>query len=280
MKSNNKSKYSKAIVTFFDILGFCSMVRASEVESYLVEKIVRSLHILSTEGHTSRPFFVSYSEHESTKPPQAVKPIFMCFSDSIARVVPVRDLFETGFAVIREVETLASVQRKLLQEGLLIRGSITFGDIYIDEKSDILFGPAFLRAQDLERKVQYPRIMLDPDLLAQFETSSSIMFLYRDSKVLCKEENDYYVDYLGVRLPDAISEAMKNHRNVDACQKAIEKSIVQHSELQVTLAHLIADAKDDPAFKKVQWVIEQYNAAYKALVTTAIENELSIDVLL
>jgi hypothetical protein len=65
------------------------------------------------------------------------------------------------------ISTVDFLSHGVLSHGFLLRGGITVGDIY--HRDNVIFGPAFNRAYELETAVAiHPRIIFDPDLPADW----------------------------------------------------------------------------------------------------------------
>lgn len=95
---------------------------------------------------------------------------------------------------------IASVQLHLLCEhGILTRGAITKGKIYIDD--DIVFGEGLIHAVELESKSKYPRVMIDKDRIDE-NISKPLLF---DKCLFCDCDDAHYVDpysVLGTQIGD------------------------------------------------------------------------------
>lgn len=64
---------------------------------------------------------------------------------------------------------LLYAQVQLVYEGILIRGGMTIGQVFVDNVR--IFGPAFVEAYELESQfARYPRIVLSPKILKALET--------------------------------------------------------------------------------------------------------------
>lgn len=184
-------KYATSLVTFVDILGFRDIVSRKSADE--IATILRRL--ISTAkpfGFNARPEDVS----------------FVNFSDNIVRVsaLPDNPRYEDIIPpLFIEAADLASAQALLAQRGVFVRGGICMGDIILSE--NMLYGPGLVKAYELESKVaQAPRIIIDPDLIAQFDLDSELFeadfdegmpeefeiqwFVSRDSDGL------YFIDYL------------------------------------------------------------------------------------
>lgn len=181
--------YCKAIVTFLDILGFRQIVAKSD--SKTINEILNVVEKIATpdkdEGLLYNPGTIS-------------------FSDSIVRVRKVdtgeNAKFPIGL-VFHELLDIVHAQSQLIDFGILIRGGIAFGDIYMKENR--IFGPALVRAYDLESNyAKYPRLVLDPALLKEYKTNKLLKKLghsyemdseYVKNLIRRGDDGLFYVDY-------------------------------------------------------------------------------------
>lgn len=133
------STYRQAIVTFLDLLGFRELVRTRSAAE--VGRIIELMH-----------FFGGAAKDRE----QAAGTHVVSFSDSIVRVVDA----DRPSALFYEVLDVLHIQGELVNNGVLIRGGVTFGEVSV--RAEGVFGPAFIRAYDLESKVaKVPRVVID-----------------------------------------------------------------------------------------------------------------------
>ena len=87
------------------------------------------------------------------------------FSDSFVRVVTKGDAPNLQQLALSELIHLENIQRQVVQKfGLLVRGAITIGQVFVE--SNIVFGPALVRAVELEERYTHrmPVILLDHNI--------------------------------------------------------------------------------------------------------------------
>ena len=126
------------------------------------------------------------------------------FSDSVVRVRPYDTEYNDG-SLFHEILDLIHVQIELANRGIFVRGGLTVGDMYQDR--DILFGPAMVRAYDLETSfANYPRIVIDPEVFAAFVSDKRLRSDGHDLKQETKyvrsmlrqgDDGLYFIDFLG-----------------------------------------------------------------------------------
>lgn len=139
-----KIKYQNNIVAFLDVLGFSNLVFSSNTKS--IEE------------------YFEYIQADFKN--QSVKHDFkyLLISDSI---VISCDNTELNFRSL--VKILSRIQSKLLSKQILIRGGISYGDLYINKTKNIVVGPALINAYNLEKRAVYPRIIIDRKFINYFE---------------------------------------------------------------------------------------------------------------
>jgi nitroreductase len=185
--------YRDSLVSYFDILGFKNVVASSPPD-----RIVASLEEL-----------LSLSSHD----PQLIRVTsrgLSAFSDHIVRTVSLDGLsaIQSVDVIEFELTELQHIQANLAVNGVFVRGAITRGPIYIDE--DLVFGPALIRAYELEQTIAvHPRIVIDPTLLerlahdANLDERLSVLytrFLFQG------DDTVHSVDYL--QIGDHLSERL------------------------------------------------------------------------
>jgi len=138
-------KYTIALITYFDILGFQDMVKTKpEAEIY---------NLLMHFKNTSKSDEKEMKEYSRS---------YNYFSDTIVRSVNVlseANRRRPDGILFNELYDPLYIINDLILKGVLIRGSVTIGPIF--NENDIFFGPGVITAYDLERKAIYPRIIVD-----------------------------------------------------------------------------------------------------------------------
>lgn len=155
--------YQKAIVTFIDILGFKNLVKQSDADriNNILSKIEKA-----TSPPAPNELFKNVADNAK----------IVSFSDSIIRVRKIETKKNkkcpTGL-LFQELMSLVHAQSELLDYEIVIRGCVSFGDIYISKGR--VFGPGLIQAYELESKsALYPRIIIDPKLIQEHKQISSL----------------------------------------------------------------------------------------------------------
>lgn len=198
-----KIVYETCIVTFIDILGF------------------RDIVAKSSAAEISAMLTLLRKTTEISEVPQARSEVdYYAFSDSIVRVRRISNSVVETIGV--EANDIGLAQLDLAHRGVLIRGGLTVGQVYSDGRS--IFGPAMIRAYDLESKDAIsPRVLIDPQVVQ----SAGISKLIASKKIaglignmLSEPLSDgVVIDYLSVALDELdedadVLEMLKRHKEV------------------------------------------------------------------
>lgn len=139
-----------------DVLGFSELVYnkdRSRIESYF-----------------------SYIESDLNKHLSKNKFNYLVISDSI--VISAKKTKEN----LSELVFLVSkIQYQLILKGILVRGAISFGKLYINKSSNIIVGPGLINAYRLESSAKYPRIILDRQIIPELFDSTKEFMEYTNS---------------------------------------------------------------------------------------------------
>lgn len=172
--------YETRYVAFIDILGFSSAVNTSKTDAKSRIKIGLALNLLQqyARGHTEFAQKLAAEGQAGDFPRQILLTQFSdCLAVSASANLEGRQ---------RLISTVNFLSHGLFPHGFLLRGGITVGDIY--HRDNVIFGPAFNRAYELETKVAvHPRIIFDPDLPADWCPEDRAF--YQEGKPLWVSEN-------------------------------------------------------------------------------------------
>lgn len=167
--------YKKCIVIFLDILG--TQNRESFEELYKINNIFHS-RLEDNLKNNERPVIYKRTIHT--------------FSDCAYIIYDYKDNIEDerkdiGLLTRVSIFNTIILVQNLLKEGFLVRGGISFGDVYYETERSLFFGPAINKAHQLESKEAiYPRILLSNEIVALFKRS-----VYRSYKKIEKDKVEY-----------------------------------------------------------------------------------------
>ena len=222
MTPDNTHGFRKAVTIFIDILG--SQDRENFDEWYSIMKIFADI-------------ITSEKLYDQAHPHTVYKREIHVFSDCAYIIYDYKpdiddsrknDVALMNIACYNTEKVLA----EFLRNGFLIRGSLTFDDIYYDPDHNIWFGPAMNRAYYLESKVaKYPRVIIDPqfaDKLVEYnnENYKRCPLNALNGSILKKDEDDlYYIHYLNsYQLGfNRIENSGLENRVMNLCQAELSK---------------------------------------------------------
>jgi hypothetical protein len=180
--------YSKELLTYIDILGFSDLIKESITTPSKIAEIEALLEQLIQIGDTAR----RHPKHSGQRFGS------FNFSDLIVRSTSIESGMVWHDVVDWELFYLADQQMNLATQGVLLRGGISIGDIYVSAETRgskrILFGPALVRSYKLESNYAiYPRIVIDRALIVEAE-ERGLMPVIGDF-IRRGEDGVYFLDY-------------------------------------------------------------------------------------
>lgn len=230
--------YREAMVTYIDIIGFKNLVLSKPFDD--VFKTLRIFHRQSTDD---KEIDSTVDANDSQVIQFSDSTIFIRWLDS-----RINEGFRTGL-MFNEILDLLHIQGELINHGICIRGGISIGDAYYDGKN--LFGPAFIRAYNLESEYAiFPRIVIDPELIIKLleddrlrSDHNSQTNEYESIRALLEKGSDglYYINYLEAFMSEIDDQAnvpifITNHKNIILDKLKGEKRIDKISNKYLWMA--------------------------------------------
>lgn len=160
-KRHETKEYRRCLVSFIDVLGFKSLIETRSPADIL--EVLRSKDGFDLERYW-----------ENTGYPPEWWPITYNFSDLIVNVLGIDNYKsdELGYPMLQMYRAIGFLQSRLVHSGIFVRGGITIGDIYADER--VIFGPALVTAYELESKTaKWPIIAIDDVLVSEMRKASA-----------------------------------------------------------------------------------------------------------
>ncbi|EKO34195.1 hypothetical protein [Leptospira santarosai] len=250
-------EYKNCLLTYIDILGFKNLIESSKNPKLVYDALTK----LSTESDRESDAFSDWVhalgvKYESFK-----------FSDLIVRLYQFKNAIEEEnkyHILAYELENLAKIQRELPSHNFLIRGAVTYGQIYIE--NEIIFGPALVNAYQLECNVaDYPRIILDKNLgeelfqmvqeITEIEPenreipSASIFSAFQFLKKDSNKDDYYYINYPNYSVEDFEYNLVSE-----------EIFFQEHRDLIVSVLRTEVNQK---IIRKYEWLKNFHNNAYR-----------------
>lgn len=138
---NLRENLQKKYVAFLDVLGFKELVYKRNVdtlETYF-SSIEDTLNLIRTDKQNIQSLLIS---------------------DSTILISP--NTREDFRILLRAVQT---IQAKLVQKDIWIRGAISFGEVFFDQQSNLIVGKGLVNAYLLENEAVYPRVIIDTSII-------------------------------------------------------------------------------------------------------------------
>ncbi|MCA6364069.1 MAG: hypothetical protein IM638_13595 [Bacteroidetes bacterium] len=146
----SKNLKEKQYVAFLDVLGFKEMLRKKDTDlrfDKYFEVITKTLKKVKSSKENVRGQLVSDS------------------------VILASELSIEG---LRELLTaVQTIQCDCARENIWIRGAVTLGDIHFDTELNIVVGNGLSDAYILESQEKYPRVIIDPRIIASYDSNPS-----------------------------------------------------------------------------------------------------------
>jgi hypothetical protein len=147
------AEYEQRILAYCDILGWRERIAESERDPSIVQSLVEK-----TEQAPHWSDLINGAKAQGKEIPYGLEVAY--WSDS--SLVSCRDEPEAMGKVLGGICNHAN---EFLENGLLCRGAIVKGRLY--HRGNVMFGPAFLRAYDMEQdRAVFPRILIADDIVA------------------------------------------------------------------------------------------------------------------
>lgn len=227
-------KYEDRYCLFLDILGFQSHVDetvrsfGNEKGQMTFSKLKSALTHISEGVHYRDAVVVSGKTRSTSRKVTQ-------FSDSVIVSYLRNEPYGTGVSsILMDVHNL---QLALAQRGILLRGAVTAGMLHHDEK--LVFGPALNEAVALERLANYPRVILDGEILDEAGLKrSSTPAMSRTISSMASEDFDglYYIDYFNVH-PDDFNEDWGDLCNYLSKLRFLVKSLANKKDPSIKVKH-------------------------------------------
>ena len=247
--------YEERVLAFIDVLGFSDAVKKTIKNGKENKK--------ETERISKLLKFIQYSLNHDKEPKYSLpknSKIVNQFSDSIV----VSYLMNEDLGIHNILFDIYLLQYNAMIDGFLLRGAIVCDKVYHTETT--VFGPAMLRAYDLERKMaNYPRIILDDkinNIVSNFCKKHHIQdennwllngFIKKDF------DGQYYLDYFFYMEPDK-DEIIEENFMRFACINRIIEDIEKIDNVGVKSKYL--------------WLKEKYDEAYNNEVNKQVDKKL------
>jgi hypothetical protein len=222
--------YTDSLVAFLDILGFTDSIRETENDPSKARTIADMLSIVHR-----------VAEITNKRAKESWKIEFVChaFSDSIIISCPT----VSTKALICMAHVIAMFQFDIMQGHFFLRGCVSAGGHY--DKAGVAFGPAFLRAYEMEELSTWPRVLIDPLVLKKLPSHAVKTAL---QSYISRDENGlYYFNYLHLlAVQHALSLEGQHFTREEFSRISFSEPLEKHKQLLTAAARkLIEDSRLD-----------------------------------
>jgi len=253
---SNTGKYEERYCLFLDILGFQSHVDDSVSAEKTTLKSMTFTKLKSALSGISEGVNYKESIEISGKLRPSSRRVTQ-FSDSVVVSYLKNELNGAGMAsMLWDAHTL---QLQLIHRGILLRGAISSGLLYHDES--LVFGPAMNEAVQLEKLANYPRVIVDGQLLDEAwisrpERTRSSSGGGGTSSSLVKMDLDglYFIDYFNVK-PENFSDDWDEVREYLVALRNLIKGLANKRAPSVKVKHSWLRTK----FNEMAFALEKSN---------------------
>ena len=226
---NQKYQTTLSVVAFIDVLGSSEAIRTNANES------LNAIHTAYDEAIIE--FEKNHSEY-------LCEPKVDIFSDNIILSIEVTEGTENK-AFLSIIFFGALLQMHMWINGLLVRGGISCGDFFSDEK--MIWGNALLTAHALENQIAiYPRIILEPEMAEALQPTMSTA----ESHILCKDfDGIYFVDPFGTK---------RKGNGLNLLDKFLDDNAVR----------LRKNQNDLKKYQKINWLQQYFLEKHREMIDT------------
>ena len=205
--------YTDSLVAFLDILGLTDRIRETETDHSAVASIAGVLNEVNKIAST-----INSDLKESLR----IDISAHAFSDSIILSCP--EISRRSFIAMANI--VSETQFDIMGLEFFLRGAISAGAHY--EKDGIAFGPAYIKAYEMEKLSVWPRVMIAPVVLQKLppQTVEAAVesYLVRDQSGLC------YLNYLDLVLKRSVLLPFVSTAKGEPRQIDVTKILEQHKQ--------------------------------------------------
>lgn len=239
-------------IAFFDVLGYKDKMKELPHDDLLKDLYSSVINTINTIDDSNKILFRTKNELRVS-----------IFSDNIAICMNTSD---TGpVELLSFLEVIKEVQLHFLENGLLLRGGVTKGNLAINDL--IIFGQALIDAVKLEQEEEFPRIVISDDVIN--DIYKPIEFYKKDKEELdviesaINDKNDSMIDYL--------------FKFFDNCFSKIDrKYFINHNQLElvhINLLHLYNEYKRTSLSEEIFKFFTYYKEQIYSVISSMLIDE-------
>lgn len=239
----------KAIVIHSDILGFKTIVENAENDEN--DETLNKLKAVLNESFGTLTMYGTLGDHTKSRLN------YKLFSDNLYASFSYEEGNLTTFcdAFITAIIFARTYFEKMLNNKIVVRGGISFGNDYSDEK--LIFSMALVKAYALEsKKAIYPRIVIDNDLIGTIKrclkVPSQVILDILNNSILYDQEGIHFINPSGIAI-DFKSE-LSGHKGVELDKIYLKQNV--HFATQELQKVNTETEEGKKVAKKYEWLID------------------------
>lgn len=161
-------KLKDYFICYIDILGYKDIIKYTDEQNFL-EKINEAYR--KTYEHSRKNLHIRKQNGET----KILRNHIKVFSDNIIIAIPKTKDIDIDIDIFQyTILLIGFLQLEFIKMGILIRGSITSGTLYIN--SNYVFGSGLIQAYRLENEISiFPRIIIDRKLITFISNMKNIL---------------------------------------------------------------------------------------------------------
>lgn len=160
----NNKKYKKCLVIFIDMLGTQAK---SDINDIYADYCSFHTTILSKDGKC-----ITDGRDGGISSGRVIRKHAHTFSDCAYMLyhyeddtIESEDDYEKGLLIENALCNFEKIILKLLDDAVVFRGGVSYGEVFYEKQKNILFGPAINHAYQLENDIaKNPRILVSPEV--------------------------------------------------------------------------------------------------------------------
>lgn len=240
MKVETKEYY----IAYFDILGYKNFFedKENDINEFLNYNINLVDDVMNNTTKNTRIFNYPFT--------------LKMFSDNF--VILVKKNKNIGEFYIVKILTymLAILQLRFLEKyRILIRGCITCGEVYVDDR--ILFGEGLIRAVEQESYSNFPRIIIDKERIAKSVCEDLCKYF-----VKIDEDDEYYIDFFNV-VGSGVDNGKEiiddKEKQLNLIRKNIVALVKKHGKYKRNVKDTTKIHIAEKTISKYAWLLCKYN---------------------
>lgn len=233
--------YTPTLIAYIDVLGFQEIVDTKEPGF-----ISRLIRIVKEATQPAQPF----KKHDE---------IYQNFSDLSIIATPIRSSsgrLQAPGLLVNQILGLVHAQMQLISEGILVRGSLTVGELV--KSWNVIYGPGLVSAYKLEQTLAvHPRIVISDEIFQALRTNPGLWvhdFAAELESVEKLTTRDAYgvtfIDYLRASEEEFDEPEYEYPKFLLHHKKLVESSLIRYSAIPSVRA-------------KYKWLSRYHNATVR-----------------